>query len=306
LAKTRTFLHRACPLCGAAPPANSEVASRVTAESMRYEDLIPYWNGFFKEKVFFSYVRCPSCHLLYNATFFDSEALSELYAQMAPNMDVVPPDMLRATQRGYYEALRRRATFEGGYLEVGPDVGLFTEYCVQAGGFDHYWLFEPNRQVAPALSAAMGGNPFSIVHDMFDFSPTPDGTVGVAVLIHVLDHLVDPMASLREIRRKLKPGGKILIVTHDESSLLRRVFGAKWPPFCLQHPQLYGPRSMRALLTAAGYRDVRLSKTVNHFPVQFLVKQLLWACGIKVERVPDFGGLSIGLKLGNMMTLATA
>jgi len=293
-------------LCDAAPPPSAEVCSNLKAEEKSYDELVPYWNGLFNTRIFFSYARCPSCALLYNPEFFNYEELGSLYAQMAPNMEMVPSDTLRATQRGYYDTLQRQAKFENGYLEIGPDVGLFTECCVKAGGFDRYWLFEPNRDVAPALSAAMGDQTFTIVHDMFDLSSVPDSSIGVAVIIHVLDHLLDPRASLEAIRRKMVPGGQILIVTHDESSLLRRAIGTKWPPFCLQHPQLYNPKSMKRLLAAAGFQNSSIRKTVNYFPIQFLFKQLLWAGGLKTEGVPSFGGASIGLKLGNMMALASA
>jgi hypothetical protein len=303
--KNRAFLQRVCPLCHK-PASNVEVASRKRAEAMAFDALAPYWNGFFKERIFFSYSRCANCDLLFAPFFLTGEQLGELYSQMPPNMDIVPPGVLRATQRGYFELLRDYARLDGGYLELGADVGLFTENCVAEGAFEHYWLFEPNRDVAPALGQVMQGKPHSIIHDMFDFSQAPDGTVGVAAMIHVLDHLLDPLETLKAIQRKLRPGGAVLIVTHDESSLLRRIFRTNWPPFCLQHPQLYSPKSIRKLLTEAGFRNVQVRKTANHFPIRFLVQQFLWACGLKVDRVPAFGGATVGLKLGNMMTLATA
>lgn len=282
------------------------MASRRRAEVLPFDDLTSYWNGFFKEKVFFSYARCRSCGLLFAPTFFDDAQLGQLYAGMAPNMDSVPADSLERTQRGYFDWLRRNSDFRGGYLEVGADVGLFARNCVEAGGFDRYWLYEPNRDVAPALGAVVKGQESVIIHDMTGFDAVPDGTVGAVVMIHVLDHLLDPIAALRELRGKLRPGGKILIVTHDESSLLRKVFGAAWPPFCLQHPQLFQPRTMKRVLSDAGFTNVKVQRSVNHFPIAFLVKHLLWAVGLKWEKTPAFGGVTIGLRLGNIMTLASA
>jgi hypothetical protein len=95
-----------------------------------------------------------------------------------------------------------------------------------------------------------------------------------------------------------------VLVTHDESSLLRRLVGWKWPAFCLQHPQIYNPKSIRALLAAAGFEVLQQRKTVNFFQVSFLLKHLLWAFGWKVRSVPSFGQLTVGLKLGNMLTIA--
>ncbi len=300
------FLQRRCPLCASPTASAQEVTSARPAETLPLEDLKGYWNGFFKEKVFFSYVRCSSCGLLFNPVFFTQQQLASLYAGMPPNMESIPPAALRATQRGYYDWLKANSTFQGAYLEVGPDVGYFVENCVRADGFARYWLFEPNRDVACALGAAVAGREHTIVHEMTDFEVVPDETVGAAVMIHVLDHLLDPMDTLVQLRRKLAPGGRVLIVTHDESSVLRRVFGARWPPFCLQHPQLYRPRTMAAMLKAAGFGAVRLKRTVNHFPVAFLLKQFLWATGLKVETTPAFGGATVALALGNMMAIGTA
>lgn len=300
------YISRGCPSCGApTTAAKLDVASKPTAEALSYIDLIPVWNGFFKEKVFFSYSRCGQCGLLYAPTFFAPQQLEELYAQMPPNMDVVPIKALRKTQRGYFKALKGVSPLKGDYIEIGPDVGLFTENCVREGQFEKYWLFEPNRDVVPALTATMQGKPHEIIHDMFGFSQVPDKVAGAAVMVHVLDHLLDPVATLSELREKLLPDARLAIVTHDESSFLRRIFGKRWPAFCLQHPEIYNPSSMKRLLESAGYDVVALRKTVNYFPVQFLLRHLLWALGLKIKTVPQFGGVTVGLKLGNMITIAT-
>lgn len=298
------LLSRTCPVCGGGPPAVVEVRSKVSAESLDFDALVPYWNGFFKEKVFFPYSRCRGCGLLYAPIFFNRAQLERLYAQMEPNMSEVPLEALRRTQRGYFEALKGCSTLEGGFIEVGPDIGLFTGNCAREGRFDEYWLFEPNRDVLPALSKIVEGRKFHIIHEMFGFSHVPDRAASAAVMIHVLDHLLDPVATLRELRQKLKPGARLLLVTHDESSLLRRLVGWRWPAFCLQHPQIYNPESMRVLLEAAGFEVMQQRKTVNFFQMDFLLKHLLWAFGMKVQFVPSFGQLTLGLKLGNMLTIA--
>lgn len=299
------YLTRVCPVCNTKPPAQALIHSEVKAESLDFDALVPGWNGFFKDKVFFSYARCDGCGLLYAPTFFNGPQLELLYGQMPPNMAEVPLDALRRTQRGYFEALKHSSDMEGGFIEVGPDVGLFTENCVREGNYNEYWLFEPNRDVLPALSKIVEGKKYHIIHDMFGFSHIPDHSASAAVMIHVLDHLLDPVATLRELRQKLKPGAKLLLVTHDESSLLRRIIGWRWPAFCLQHPQIYNPESMRILLEAAGYEVLQRSKTVNYFQFSFLLKHLLWAFGMKVKSVPSFGKFTLGLKLGNMLTIAT-
>ena len=298
------YLTRICPACGGKPNLKDSVSSEIKAEGLVCDELVPYWNGFFKEKTFFTYAPCKDCGLLFAPTFFNGDQLERLYSQMPPNMADVPLAALRETQRGYFKALKHSMELKGGYIEVGPDIGLFTENCVREGHFDEYWLFEPNRDVLPVLSKALEGKKFSVIHDMFGFSHVADASASAAVMIHVLDHLLDPVATLRELRTKLKPGARLLLVTHDESSLLRRMIGWRWPAFCLQHPQIFNPASMHTLLKAAGYKLMERKKTVNHFQIDFLIKHLLWAFGFKVKSVTIFGKITIGLKLGNMLTIA--
>jgi SAM-dependent methyltransferase len=304
---TRTeFERRACPVCGSTD-AREEVHSAERAETMTLDTLRPFWSGLFKKKLFFSYHRCSGCGLLYAPIFFDDAQLADLYSQMAPNMEAVGSDAVAATQRGYFDLAARRGTLRGGYLEIGPDIGHIVSQTVQAAAFGHFWLFEPNLATHDALRIAAAGRPTTLSTDMQDLSAVPDGSIGLAVMVHVLDHLLDPLAMLAQLRAKLRPGGTLMIVTHNERSLLRSLMGVRWPPFCLQHPELYNPRVMSQLLERAGYADIAVERSVNHFSIDFLARQAAWTLGLKLDRLPlPLPRRSIGLRLGNIVTLATA
>lgn len=298
------LLHRDCPLCGASA-SRAEMRSAPPAETRSFAALRPFWAGLFREKVFFSYHRCADCGLLYNPVYFHEHQLAALYADMAPNMDLVSDGAIAATQAGYFRRAMAEGAPAGGYLEIGPDVGHIAGHAARSGRFDRFWLFEPNLAVHDTLRAVARGKPATVLADMTDLSPVPDRSVGMAVMVHVLDHLLDPVAMLRQILAKLRPGGTLMIVTHDERSWLRKVTGVRWPPFCLQHPELYNPATMRKLLAHAGYRDVIVERSRNVFPLDFLAKQAAWAVGLRVTRMP-LPSLPIGVRLGNILTLAKA
>jgi hypothetical protein len=298
------FNKRQCPSCLKKTLSDQEIFSSPSAEKIELEDLTKHWNGFFKEKIFFSYNRCKECDLLYNPIFFTPEQLELLYKQMPPNMPLVPVSALKRTQRGYFNALKKFSLLSGQFMEIGPDVGYFVENCVREGNYEHYWLFEPNRDVSAQLKKVVECHDHHIVHDVFNFSKVPSASVSTVVMIHVFDHLLDPVVSLRDLGVKLSADATVLIVTHDESSLLRKIVGYRWPPFCLQHPQIYNPKSIVEILNKAGYKVEHQEKTTNYFPISFLLKHLLWALGIKVKWVPSFFGLTLGLRLGNILTIA--
>lgn len=296
------FLKRDCPVC-ASTTAVPEAHSDKRAEELSLDQLRPYWSGLFKEKVFFSYDRCSTCGVLFAPTYFSNEQLGQLYADLAPNMELVPTASLEATQRGYWDVAAKTAPLDGGYLEIGPDIGYIVRHAVAEARFDHYWLFEPNVAVHGALSAAAGGKPHDVSVEMEDLSIVPDGSVGLAVMVHVLDHLLDPKAMLERIRVKLKPGGVVMIVTHNEASLLRKVMATRWPPFCLQHPEIYSPASMKHLVRRAEYAGVEVQRSVNYFPIDFMIRQAAYTVGIDLGKAP-LPKAALGLKLGNMITLA--
>ena len=298
-----SYVNRNCPMCSSNVPIE-EVQSPIRAEKSEYSILKEIWNGFFKEKIIFTYSRCSRCKTLYCPIFFSNDQLSELYSQMPANMDEVPMSALRKTQKGYFEFLKKYSELKGSYLEVGPDIGLFTENCVIEGNYEKYWLLEPNIAVKKDLENVVFGNSSSIIHEMFDFSTIPDNSIDTVVIIHVMDHLIEPVKYLNNMQKKLKKGAKILIVTHDEKSILRKFFKIKWPAFCLQHPQLYNLKTTENFLRDSNYKIIAQNKTRNYFKISFLLKHLLWGFGIKINKIPNFFGITVGLKLGNIITIA--
>jgi hypothetical protein len=297
------LLERRCPTCGAGDPAPA-VASRRRAEDLGWEELQQYWDHFFKEKVFFSYSRCRQCGLLYCPKYFDEQMLQRLYSATQHDMVGLPLEAVRRAQRGYFETLKRHSPLRGNFLEIGPDVGFFTECCAREGHFERFYLFEPSRAAHQALAGRVAGQDFRIYADMFAPALVPERSTSVAVMIHVLDHLIDPTRALRDLRERLAGDGVVLLVTHDESSLMARVFRQSWPPYCLLHPQLYNPSSMRQFLASTGYRALEISKTYNHYPATYLLKHLLSALGLRKIKVPQWNGLKLPLKLGNIITVA--
>lgn len=95
---------------------------------------------------------------------------------------------------------------------------------------------------------------------------TPDSYFDVVLLISVLEHLWDPLEALREIRRTLRPGGKLLINVPTwaakpvlEFSAFR--LGTTTASSIDDHKMYYAKRDLWPLLIRAGFRsrEVRLA-----------------------------------------------
>ncbi len=81
---------------------------------------------------------------------------------------------------------------------------------------------------------------------------------------HVIEHVYDPLALLRECARVLKPGGNLVILTPNTESWGHRHFGSAWlnldPP---RHLVLFSPATLRRAAEQAGLRVQRLDTTVR-------------------------------------------
>lgn len=304
--RVEIVLTRPCPSCRVhAPIRTGCIHSGVRAEDCSFEDLQRRWYGFFRDKLFFTYCRCSNCGLLYAPVYFSREQLDRLYESMPANMAEVSHKALDRTQRGYFEHLRSRCTLSGEFLEIGPDVGTFAQYCVEAGNFAKAWMFEPNVDAHAEIARRLSKVPTRISTSLLDLSEIPDGVITVAAMIHVLDHLTDPVDFLKRLIPKLAPNATLMMVTHDERSTLAKLLGKRWPAYCLQHPHLFNPESMLTTLRRAGFRDSETVPSTNYFPINFLAKQALLAVGIDAgDRFSTLPKFELALKLGNIITIA--
>jgi SAM-dependent methyltransferase len=58
------------------------------------------------------------------------------------------------------------------------------------------------------------GNPHADVHGSIDAIPVEDASFDVVLCLQVLEHVPEPAAAVRELRRVVKPGGRVLLSTH--------------------------------------------------------------------------------------------
>lgn len=299
------YLRRAhCPCCGA-PSERSTLAfaSSPPAEDLPIDRHSDFAAGYTSERVFFSYFACPECGARHCKTFYTEEQLLGLYQEQVENMGQVPLPARQRAQEEYARRMLKHVRGPGAFLEIGPDIGLFAEYCANRHGFDHYWMLEPNRVVHDELRARLAGQALTIKEDMWPTEDIAPESVSATALIHVLDHLLDPLAFLQSLHAKLAPGGIVMTVTHNSRSALARLLGRRWPPHALQHPQLYNPSSITRLYQRAGFEIEEIAPAVNYFPIGHLARAAFAVVGMG-KALPDFMGPIIPIRLGNIAVVA--
>lgn len=94
-------------------------------------------------------------------------------------------------------------------------------------------------------------------HGSLEEQNFPGDSFDAITLAHVIEHVPDPVRTVAECARILKPGGKMVVATPNNSSLGHRFFRQNWrglePP---RHLHIFSPESLRRTLGLAGFQTV--------------------------------------------------
>ena len=296
---------RACPLCGSSKLLSKPNSSaKHPAEFMPWELAKSYFIGLRSDQVFFSYYRCQECGLLYCPWYFNPKQISELYAEMPDNMMGEDKSTVSKTQSTYARWIMRSGVSNNRYLEVGPDIGLVAKEIATINTPEHVTFIEPNISIRGELLANLSG--VSSIEVVSFLDSMRETKFSLVAGIHVYDHLLNPLKDLIEIRKKAESGANIAIVVHNEKSILRYLLKSKWPPFCLQHPQLYNPKTLKLILESSNWSLCKRSKTKNWYHVKNLAHSASSVLGIKIPLIKYIPNVEMPIKLGNMIILAKA
>jgi len=167
----------------------------------------------------------------------------------------------------------------GRVLEVGVGSGLnFPLYDKQVEivfGIDP----SPRLLAIARRRAAAAGIRAEFLQGSATAIPLADNTVDTVVMTWTLCSIADPLAALREMRRVLKPGGKLLFVEHGLSPEpgIERWQHRLTPIWCHVAGGCHLDRKMDDLIRLAGFDTTRLRTEYANGPRPMTYMYLGWA-----------------------------
>ncbi len=212
-------------------------------------------------------LQCTDCGFI-RAEKESAKALESLYQKLVDNEyhDTI------ARRRTFANILRRIRKLNPGavnLLDIGAGTGIFCDQAERAG-------FRAVGVEPSAWAVAEGRRRYGItLHE--GYFPHPDVVnrqFDVVTMCDVIEHVSQPVEILQAARRCVSPGGLLVVVTPDISSLAARVMGPRWWHLRPAHIGYFSRQTMEAALGAAGFTLERLESYTWWFPLGYLVKRL--------------------------------
>jgi len=291
------MVSRACPLCGASN------RSRLFAEAHfdpRRLGAFAFASRKLPEYMHYRLVLCRVCDLLYADPIPDPDTLAQSY-QLAAYDSATESHYAARTYAAYLDKIICRLPDRAGALDIGTGDGAFLERLLDRG-FTAVVGVEPSS--APIAAAEAKVRPL-IRHGCFSPDDFPRGQLSMVSCFQVLEHLCDPLQVCRSAFELLKKGGAFLSVIHNRCALSARLLGLKSPIFDIEHLQLFSRRSVRILLQAAGFQNVRTWTLWNCYPASYWLRLSPLPRGDKgalvgFARAAGLGRVPIALPAGNL------
>ena len=157
----------------------------------------------------------------------------------------------------------------GTILDVGCATGFFLEAAEAAG-------FSPHGVELSPYSARLAQERFGtdrIFNGTLEEAPFPPGSFDVIAMSDLLEHVRDPLAVLRTAAGLLKDNGILMVMTPTTDSLTRRVMGARWAQYKLEHLFYFNPRSLDHIADMTGFKIVHCEPALKYLNLAYFYFQ---------------------------------
>jgi 2-polyprenyl-3-methyl-5-hydroxy-6-metoxy-1,4-benzoquinol methylase len=194
--------------------------------------------------------------------------LSELYRSLDDPAYEDGAEPRLAQQRELLRRVLRAAPGTKSVLDVGTATGLLLAAAAEAG------LEAVGVEPSESLAAAGRRSGRDVRTGALADADLGDQRFDLVTLVDVLEHVIDPVALLESAVRRLAPGGRLLVVTPDVSSVAARLLRRRWWHLRLAHVGYFDRRTLSAALSAAGVRPERWWRPGWVFEVGYLVRRI--------------------------------
>ncbi len=175
---------------------------------------------------------------------------------------------------------------KGRLLDIGCGVGDFL-LQIKKLGWDIMGV-EPSEQARTIAESRLGFKPLL----PSEYSSLPDQSFDVITMWHVLEHVDDLKFQTKELKRLLKPGGRLIIALPNYQSFDCQYYNDKWAAWDVpRHLNHFSCDCLQGILNSKDFKYIDNQRLVwDSYYISYLSEQYLG------HRLPLIRGLWTGLK----------
>ncbi|MBN1639593.1 MAG: class I SAM-dependent methyltransferase [Anaerolineae bacterium] len=282
--------HVSCGLCGA-DDAFVRFPSTMAQENGRPADPEHFRCTTLSYGQHYRIVQCRQCGLVYTDPRRPASAIWNDYEQVVDERYLQEREGRIATFRRNIRPLEVLVPGQTDrrLLDVGAHVGVFVEVAQERGW--QAWGLEPSRW-AVDMGRAQG---LRMIQGGLQSAELDADAYDAVTMWDVIEHLLDPLADLREVARVLKPGGVALVHTINIDSAFARLMGKRWPWLVEMHTYFFSPRTLGAMVEKAGLRVESWHVQGRYLHLGYLLSRLSgWSAAL--GRAAEGAAIALGIQ----------
>jgi len=258
-------------------------------------------------------VRCERCDLVreasrpfatsqvYDADYYSTESAKGGYANY-----ILDAGINRLTFEERLRAIEARLGRKGRLLDVGCALGDFVEVARESG-----WDAE-GVEISAFAAAEARAKGLRVYTGILEDLGLPSGSYDVITLYDVIEHLTDPIATLREVLRLLAPGGVLHMVTPNVGGTQARLLGPRWYHYKPgEHLFYFSPKTIRETIERADLVWAGWDRSGSYVTLTYVLSRLryyaprIFGALEAIGRTLRFGPVPFKLFVGEMEVWAT-
>lgn len=214
-------------------------------------------------------VRCNVCGFQYVTPRVRPEIVLEGYTNVEESVFI---SQAGARERTFKKGLNVIQSWwkkpPGRMLDIGTGGGSFLKVAKDAG-WDAAGC-EPNRWLCKWCEENYG---IRLVQGTVFDGKFEAESFDVVTLWDVLEHTPDPMSTLREVSRVLKPGGLLVVNVPDIGAWLPRLMGSKWVFLVSVHYFYFTRKTIRMALEKSGFDALTIKPHIQTLELGYIVRR---------------------------------
>lgn len=201
----------------------------------------------------------------YNKSYFINENPKGGYTNYFEGM--------RINRRTFTERLKRiqeRLGKKGKLLDVGCALGDCLLEAKKLG-----WKEAEGLEVADYAYKFAKNRKLNVHKGILEKAKFKENSFDVVTYQDVIEHIPDPIDELKKVKKILKKGGIVFLVTPDIRGLWHRFLGRLWYHYKPgEHIMYFSQDTLAKALKKAGFKDIETRRTYHVLSVEYVLNRL--------------------------------